>query len=348
MKRLLGRPLRLAAVAYLLSLLAVVVALRWGGERWWVTTIALYVPRVAFALPLPLLVILLVAARAWRWLAVPALAALVLLFPLMGLHLRGGRAPTRGAARLTVLQLNMGFGHGGIEPVLALVRDTRPDVVALEAVGGNFWSLQAGLPGYVFFRDGELALGSRLPLDEFTPDPTLAGGGAGHPAMYIRARATTPAGPVRVYAVHPTSPHPSFDKIRESGHPAELFTSELFEQEARRAMAETTVLRLAQLGAVADDARRSSDPVLIVGDTNLPELSWAFAGLFSAYHDAFAETGRGFGYTYPADRGPWMRIDRILAGDGLRVLAASAPPRRIYKHLPLMAEIEILPTAAPR
>jgi endonuclease/exonuclease/phosphatase (EEP) superfamily protein YafD len=268
----------------------------------------------------------------------------------MGLHLGGARAQTRGAARLTVLQLNMSFGQGGLEPLLALVHETRPDVVALEAVGENFRSLRAGLPDYIFYRDGELALGSRLPLDAFAPDPTIVTHGATHQAKYIRGRVTTAAGPVRVYAVHPISPHPSFDKIRASGRTEDLWTGEIVEQEARRAMAETTVVRLAQLGAVAEDARSSPDPVLIVGDTNLPELSWAFAGLFGGYHDAFAETGRGFGYTYPADRpslDPWMRIDRILAGTGLRVLTASAPARRIYKHLPLVAEVEVLP-GAPR
>lgn len=84
----------LSAIVYLLALLAVVAALRLVGERWWVTTVALYLPRIGFALPLPLLVVALLVARSYRLLVTQLLAAFVLLFPLMGMHV-GGPAPAR-------------------------------------------------------------------------------------------------------------------------------------------------------------------------------------------------------------------------------------------------------------
>lgn len=350
MKKFLRWTVLAAAVAYPLALLLVVAAFRWVGERWSLATIGLYLPRAGFALPLPLLVVALLIARAFRWLLSPILATWILLFPLMGLHLGSPRPQAQGTLRMTVLTLNMGFGHGGLQPVIALIRDTHADVVTLAAVGGRFEELREGLPGFTFVRDEELAIGSRFPLDEFVVGAPIVRDGAGardggtEPGMSIRCRLTTPAGRIRVYAVHPSSPHNAFDEIRGGGLRGELLSGRIFGAEARRQMSDNTTLRLAQLGAVAAAARTSPDPVLIGGDTNLPELSQAFARFFGDYHDAFAETGRGFGYTYPADtRRPWMRIDRILAGPRFRVLSAFTPPRHIYKHLAVVADVELRP-----
>ena len=348
MRALLRWTLRAAAVAYPLLLLAIVAVFRWVGESWWVATIGLYLPRWGFALPLPFLLLALLAARWFRWLVSPLLATAIILFPLMGLHVGGTRRPAAGATRVTVMTLNMGFGHAGTAPVISLIREVGADVVALEAVGGNFAALRAGLAEYSFARDGELAIGSRLPMDQFVVGPPVVEAGVSHPGMYVRCRLTTAAGQVRLYAVHPTSPHSTFDEIRGDGLRQTILTGRIFGAEARQEMTANTDERLAQLGAVAADARSSPYPVLIAGDTNLPGLSPAFVRLFGEYHDAFAEAGRGFGYTYPADKSPWMRIDRILAVPGLRIVSAFTPRRRIYKHLAVVADVELAPVGHER
>jgi endonuclease/exonuclease/phosphatase (EEP) superfamily protein YafD len=348
-RRFVGRfvrwTIRAAAVAYPLALLTVVAAFHWVGERWWVTTIGLYLPRVAFGLPLPVLVLALLFSRAFRWLPSLLVGCVILVFPLMGLHLGGPHRQTDGATRLTVLTLNMGFGHGGIAPVISLIRDTRADVVALQAVGGNFAALRAGLTEYSFVRDGELAIGSRFPLDQFVVSAPVVLDGGAQPGMYVRCRLMTPAGPVRLYSVHPTSPHSSFDRIRDAGIREEMLTGHILDGQSRLEMIANTAVRLAQLGALSEDAGTSPDPVLIAGDTNLPGLSWALSRLFGAYQDGFAEAGRGFGYTYPADRHPWMRIDRVLAASRFRFVGALTPERRIFKHLAVVADVELPPAS---
>src|ERR1700722_936883 len=85
----------LLAIGYPAALLAV-VALRFIGERWWVTTVALYLPRLGFALPLPF-VVLAAALRSARLLALQASSIALLIFPLLGLRLGGPRPPTPGA-----------------------------------------------------------------------------------------------------------------------------------------------------------------------------------------------------------------------------------------------------------
>ena len=115
-----------SAVVYLLALVAVVAALRLIGERWWATTIALYLPRIGFALPLPILIAALLVARSYRLLVTQVVAALVLLFPLMGLHLGGTRAATPGAQRLRLFTLNTGLGKNGTGEILDRIRERQP------------------------------------------------------------------------------------------------------------------------------------------------------------------------------------------------------------------------------
>ena len=97
MKALLRRILLILALAYPIALLAVIAGLRFIGEQWWLTTAALYLPRLVFALPLPALVLALAWFGPRRALWAQLAAALLLLFPLMGLRVSATRTITPGA-----------------------------------------------------------------------------------------------------------------------------------------------------------------------------------------------------------------------------------------------------------
>jgi endonuclease/exonuclease/phosphatase (EEP) superfamily protein YafD len=344
--------LRFLAIGYLVALVAVVAALRLGGERWWLATLALYLPRIGFGFPLPFVVAVLLRARSYRLLPTQIACAFVVLFPLMGLRLGGPQAPTPGAWRFRIFTANIGNGAEGIASVVARARSADPDVIVLEEVADTPFEverLRAGFAGYAFWSSGQFAVASRFPIAGAELPPPLPLGDRRVPRNYARCRLITPAGPVRLYAVHPISPHGAFDELRsaEAGDSFtdEILTARIFDRRARPVVEENTARRLSQVRAVADDARQSSEPVLIAGDTNLPGLSWALATLLGDYHDAFADAGRGFGYTYPAWHRRWLRIDRILGGPRLRFLSAVSEPPRLYDHLPLTAEVELLPAA---
>jgi endonuclease/exonuclease/phosphatase family metal-dependent hydrolase len=83
---------------------------------------------------------------------------------------------------------------------------------------------------------------------------------------------------------------------------------------------------------------------VIVGDTNLPPLSGIGRRRFGAFRDAFEAVGFGFGYTFPAKL-PWMRIDRVLAGPGVRFLSARVGARGASDHRSLRVDLEL---EAPR
>ncbi|HLK91696.1 MAG TPA: endonuclease/exonuclease/phosphatase family protein [Polyangia bacterium] len=335
--RWLGRVARGAAIAYLLALLAVVAALRLIGERWWVTTIALYLPRIGFALPLPFIVAALLAARApGAWLLTQLAAAAVVVGPLMGLHLGGPRAPTPGAPAFRIFTANIGLGYYGLDEVLERIHTTAPDVVVLEETeDDNVDTLRAGLAGYVFWNQEQFTIASRFPIENASVER----------GDFATCRLMTPGGPVRLFAVHPVSPHSAFDRLRGEGLRGEIVTGRILKSRGKAKTESNATFRLDQIEAFADAAAAAREPVLIAGDTNLPDLSWALAHWLGGYRDAFAEAGRGFGYTYPAQRVVWMRIDRVLVGPGLRVLAAATAPPRVSQHLPLVVDLEVLPGA---
>ena len=336
----------LSAVVYLLALLAAVAALRLVGERWWVTTIALYLPRIGFALPLPLLVVALLIARSYRLLVAQLVAAFVLLFPLMGLrlHLGGPRATTPGAQRFRLFTLNTGLGKNGTGEILDRIHGANPDVIALEEVSDDdVEALRLGLPGYAFRHLDQFVIASRFPVEEEVVPRLIWSEGKVQSAQYAHCRLITPAGPIRLFAVHPISPHDAFDQLRGRGLWSELLSGRLLGSASARAMEANTRERLQQVRALAADAATSSEPVIIAGDTNLPGLSWAFSHWLGGLRDGFAEVGRGFGYSYPAQRMVWMRIDRILAGARFRFLDVATISPRISDHLALAADLELLP-----
>lgn len=329
-----GRAIRFLAVGYLVALLGAVAGLRLSGERWWLSTIALYLPRIGFGFPIPFLVAALLWVRSYRLLPTQLACAWIVLFPLMGLRLGGAQAATPGAWRFRLFTANIGRGAGGIARTVARARSADPDVIVLEEVDdtpSEVERLRAGFAGYAFWSSGQFAVASRFPLEDAQQPPPLPLGDRLVPRNYARLRLITPAGPIRLYAAHPISPHTAFDELLDPRAPA--------------IVEENTARRVSQVRALADDARQSAEPVLIAGDTNLPGLSWALGTLLGDFHDAFADAGRGFGYTYPALHRQWLRIDRVLGGPRLRFLSAVSEPPRLYDHLPLTAEVELLPAA---
>ena len=334
--------MRVCALAYPLALLAVAGAFRFVGERWWPTTVGLYLPRLGFALPLPLLVLSLLLARAYWWLLTQLLAVVLLLFPLMGLHLgRAGAADAAGGPRLRVLTFNIDDGRLGVDEVTAQARAAGADLILFqEAAHTSEERLRAGLGGYEFHARDQFVVASRFPVEEvFIPPPSIEDD-VMHTWRFVRYRIATPGGPVHVYNVHPISPRDALEDLHGRGLREEV-SSGRFLTPRSRPLVVNARRRVAQVQAFVEDARRSPYPVIIAGDTNLPQGSWAAARwLGGGFQDAFAERGAGFGYTFPAPKHPWMRIDRILTDAHFRVLDCRVLPAGASDHLALVADLQ--------
>jgi vancomycin resistance protein VanJ len=307
------------SLAYPLALAGVILAFRYVGEQWWVTAVGLYLPRIGFALPFPFVVAALVWWGPRKLLALQVLSALLIVFGLMGLNAGVLRA-TEGRAgpsfRLVSYNVDAGrFQAGVVEQVRALA----PDVVLLqEAYSGFEPYLKAAFEGWHIRGDGEFFIASRFPIgDVLLPPPISYAQGTGS-ARFVRYTLQTPLGLVDAFSVHFTSPREGLEEVRGMGIREEVSSGRLFAGAARERVEFNAYRRRRQVEGVMRAAASSSNPIVIAGDTNMPGLSWIIGELTGGFRDAFEQEGQGFGYTFPATS-PWMRLDRILISDRLRV-----------------------------
>ena len=330
----------LLAVAYPVSVGVVTASLRYVGESWWITAVALYLPRLVFASPLPVLVVACLALRMYRLATLQIVSALLLTFPLMGLTLRPPGGDAKPHVRL--LSFNVNKAHGGAQAVVDEIVGHAPDIVALQEVADDdalLAPLRANYPTVLV--SGQLIVATRYPIDESTePDKLLYNG---HPRSprFNRHLLETPLGRVALYNVHPVSPREALYGLRgQSGLLHEIRTGHLFSGAAAARVDDNFGLRELQVSTFAESAGRETDPVIIAGDTNLPGLSPVFARHLGAFADGFSEAGRGFGYTFPTDRWfPWMRIDRVLASQQLSFVGFEVCKSLVSDHHCVVADL---------
>lgn len=289
------------------------------GEESRLTLLALYAPRQPLAVAaLAGVVLAPLTRRRVRLLAgMHVAAALVVVFPVMGFTISGSHTAEKPIRLATY---NVFFGKGGRPQLVSELASMPADILAIEAGYGSLGKqLEEALPGRNVRQDGELLCVSKFPIRAFEVPPPLPDG---TPSMYVKCVVDTPQGALRVYVVHPYSPrHALFRDV-----------------EADKNIAQ----REGQIAAAIAAARSDVPPVVIAGDTNLPVMSALARRYFAGFTDAFADTGLGFGFTFPAKR-PWMRIDRVLGTPGVRFVDASVSRRGVSDHLALQVELELVP-----
>jgi endonuclease/exonuclease/phosphatase family metal-dependent hydrolase len=270
-----------------------------------------------------------------RLLWVQALAALLSLV-LLGFRFSWPVSATPGAFHLRIVSCNINTGSFGLPAVVRSLRAANADVILLQEVDSrDYAQLREGMAGYVIHESGQFWMASRFPIQEVADPPHVTQMGFTRSLRYVRSVVVTPAGPVAVYNVHPISPRDGLTQAWDGG------ILRLFRSPARATVTDNTNLRLTQLQALAADARQSATWVVMAGDTNLPGLSWAFARWLGEFRDGFAEAGNGLGYTFPAPRKPWMRIDRIIADPRLRFLDFRTLQEPISDHRAVVADLEL-------
>jgi vancomycin resistance protein VanJ len=347
--RVAGRPWttwlrRLATIcawAYPAALLVAILLLRFGGERWWVTTVALYVPRRLFAIPLLPIVLALFLQRRFRLLAAPVVAGILVLFPLMGLVLPVLRRAAPDGPRLRVLSINADSAIEGADVLLAAVDRYAPDVVLMQEISlSPTHPLMRGLSlRYpIVHAASQFIVASRFPLTPTKESDLPKPHRTGLPARFERYVVQTPFGSIALYNVHFISPREAFYKALGHSLRNEILSGRLFVSGGPGPIQANSKERTLEAEDVGALARVEKLPVLIAGDTNLPGSSPVLAALARGYREGFPEAGAGFGYTFPASD-PWMRIDRMLANEPLRFVHFEVGCRGASDHLCVIAEI---------
>jgi vancomycin resistance protein VanJ len=337
----LRRAVVAASVLYPLVLAGAAVMLRVFGEHWWVTTVALYLPRLVFAAPLPFLILGLALCSALRWIWTQGLSAFLVGFPLMGYVVPLRHGQNGDAPKVRVLSYNINSANGGVSRLAEEVGRYSPDVVFMQEIGAQEELKREFLKSYaVADVSTQFFVASRFPILS-TVDPTrLAFDGRDRSPRFMEYLIDTPIGHIHFLSVHPLSPREDFYLLRGRGLRREILSGHIFSGAAAPRIQANASLRELQVQTIREYAERSSDPVVIAGDTNLPGLSLVFGRELSRFQDGFVAAGSGFGYTYPNERKPWMRIDRILANDRLRFVEFQVGTSSASDHLCVVADLQ--------
>jgi len=300
-------------LAAILLFLAVVML----GERSRLTLIALYLPRHPLLLACVLGALLARATRRHVKLLVAAhvVMGLVVLVPVMGFrfgHARPGTHPIHLAS------YNVYFGKLGKPELVEELADMPVDILVLQAANDSLGvRLRERFKDRNIHQEHELLLVTKFKIKKVDVPPPLEDGALAMFAAYVLE---TPSGDVRIINVHPFSPRHAMFEGEQTG--------------------ENIDHREAQIAAAVEAARRDGPPFVLVGDTNLPTLSSIARRNLGRLHDAFEDTGFGFGYTFPAKR-PWMRIDRAFADYGIRFLSSEVGRLGRSDHRPIFVSFEL-------
>jgi endonuclease/exonuclease/phosphatase family metal-dependent hydrolase len=343
--RRLRRALLAIAALYVAALAALVGLFRFVGERWWATATALYLPRLAFLLPLPLLLVGLFAADLRR-----AFWAVLAASPVLGIVLLGfvfpwgpGRDPGRPSIR--VLSYNVNSFFGGVDRIVEVVDRYSPDIVFFQEVIPSNAMLTLLRARYATVRgDTQFLVATRFPITSSFDPGKLDFHGHQRSPRWTEQVIETPLGPIAFYNVHPISPREGFYALRGQGLRRELLSGRLLTGANRDVLQTNSALRALQVADFTASASEETLPVVIAGDTYLPGLSYVLSRSLSSYQDGFARAGWGLGYTFPTTHGPWlppwMRIDRMLASQALRFVRFEVGDSQASDHDCIVADLQ--------
>jgi vancomycin resistance protein VanJ len=340
-------------VGYPVSLLLTWLALRFSGDGWWGFLAAQYAPPVGFLFPAPLALFITWRWAARRWLVLQLVAVLFSLFSLLGLNLGFGRdrAAAADSSAIRLVSFNIHEGVRGVPGIVAQVMKMQPNLVLLqEAMADIEVPLREAFAGWHVDRRDQFFIASRFPIREVRqPAPlhyrvgegggTREGDGGAHFMAYT---IDSSLGPIDVFNVHTTSPREGLEDMRGRGFLYELRHGRILFGQNASTLTYNAFRRRRQLEGVAAAAHISDHPVLVAGDFNVPGLSRLTDDMLGNFDDAFIRAGRGFGNTYPSKL-PFLRIDRVFTGHGLRAVEFQVGDGRASDHL-CVGAVLILPS----
>jgi endonuclease/exonuclease/phosphatase (EEP) superfamily protein YafD len=302
--------------------------LKWFSADYFypVRIIAYFLPWL-LALLFPALVIAALARRKWlvATLAGPTIVIVATFVPLFWPRpvLAG---PNQGLS-LKIVSHNM-FNQPDAAGLIKLIRQEQPDILLLQEFNPVLASMSLA------------ALADLYPTLSFTVvDPSQAGFSAAvlsrYPVVWSeasfalgrtqRVRLATPAGLIEVWNVHPFPPY----LHAPAKHDRHLQT-------------------------LAEALPDATYPLIVAGDFNITTESANYTRFARQLHNAHLVAGRGFGFTFPVPPhrkglpftpGLLYRIDHILYDDHFVARQAETlPPQAGSDHLPIMAELLLLPS----
>lgn len=263
----------------------------------------------------------------------------------------GGRSPSRDSSSLKVITYNRGQGTSDL--LAQFEAGIVSDIGVLQDAGRRLPQI-AAMPAFVghthHFQSGEFVLLSRWPVLEGallelewpeTPGKPYAAGCRcvidwnGRRIVVYNVHFPTPRDLLYWYGRHGTFLYgvlglvPGTSLARRHGDYLRPWRS-----------------RVHLVEQIVSRVRAEKDPVILLGDLNLPPVGEAYHALCGELQDVHSLVGRGFGHTFPGNMksfprllAPWIRIDYIFVSDEWGVSSCHVAPLQNSQHLPLAATI---------
>lgn len=313
-----------ACLLYAAATAALWIFLRLQGDRWWVGTLVMLVPRWPMLLPLAVLGPWILWRRRWFLGALAAGCAAAILFPIMGVR---AAIPSTSSQRgdLRILSCNVHREQVHPNELARVIAQVQPDVVALQdwtsandhIFDGGDWNVR---------REGELVVASRFPIGKVIVLPIAANsdGPKAERGAAASFELLTPQGPIQLVNVHLASPHTGLITFRDDN--GALLAKNLERRWDQSAMVRSLVDQLPR-------------PVLLAGDFNTTDDSPIFVEHWSDFTDAFARCGWGLGLTY-INRTTQIRIDHILLDRSWLPIRFWLEPEVGSPHRPIVADLK--------
>lgn len=300
-----------------------------GPERWWWSTLNLYLPQWLWALPgLGLGLVAALRLRCDWWL--PVLSVAYVAGPLMGLSVPFPPQPQHDASS-TVRMMTFNVAQNSNQAaVLQVIAQANPDLLLLQEAGTLPATLQQALPDYHVMGEGSCVVVSRYPLSHVETHalPAIRYGSG-----FTRCEMQLGATRVTVYNLH-------LETVRAG-------LGELFKQGTSGIpyLERSTMLRVKNAEVIAARLRLERGPLLVGGDFNAPSDSLIYRAMRGeTLTDLFKASGWGYGHTYghglPVQHS-YVRIDHLLASNDWTSKRCWVGTDAASDHRPLIADLLI-------
>jgi endonuclease/exonuclease/phosphatase (EEP) superfamily protein YafD len=103
--------------------------------------------------------------------------------------------------------------------------------------------------------------------------------------------------------------------------------------------------RSREIAEILERSSAETNPVILVGDFNMADLSDEYRAIRESYSDAFGEVGQGFGWTFSLSSYPaFLRLDYLFFSEGIRPITAEVLADRWGSdHHPILLSLVITP-----
>jgi endonuclease/exonuclease/phosphatase (EEP) superfamily protein YafD len=338
------KALGVATLAYGVLLVVLMTALHWQGEHLGILSLILYAPAPGLLLPLLVLSPLSLLLRP-RLLAWHTLFAIIVFFIYMGFHWAFFR-PKPTASTVTAVTFN--FGDSSRTQFLEFLVREKPDLIVLQDARGRSVDLAQKIPGMQTSELGQFVLLSRFPIRSGKlVDSALA---EGRP-IAARWEVTIQDRDVAVYSVHLPTPRRELSQFLGKRRVLANLIGYGKRQAGFGDYREWIHDRIELARSLVKVFAAEQKPMIVGGDFNTPDHGYIYHLFAGQMTDAFANTGRGWGFTFPGSKkrslsslaGPWLRLDYFFTGHGWKAIECRPEPGVKSQHKAVLARFEPVP-----